>query len=260
MNLFLSFSRFAVLLLFMGRLPLPGFAQEKPEEKDGQRCLMIMAHIGPSVPQGDLALDYGTYGELGASLLYKTKGNFVAGLEYGFLFGGGVKKDPVPNLREPDGHVIGTNGVYASFKVFQRGFLFPVLKAGYLFPIHKNSKYNKLGGISLLGGVGWLQHKTYIQDLSKTVPQFSKEYRDGYDRMTNGPGLGAWVGYLYLPEKNGLNFQLEAGYFQAFTKAQRYDFTTQSKSNRLRSDALLQLRLRISFTIRSRPQDTYYYY
>lgn len=250
----------AVILAFVTILNGVAEAQVKEEENTGQRCFMIMAHFGPSIPQGDLALDYKTYGELGACLLYKSKTNWLAGMEYAYLFGNGVKNDPIPNLRTPDGQVIGINGSYASFKVFQRGFLFPVLKFGKVVPLIENPKRNKLGGLSLMAGGGWLQHKTYIQDLSKTVPQFSAEYRDGYDRLTSGIGLGGWIGYLYLPEHGSLNFQVEAGYFQAFTHARRYDFTTQTQPSKTRHDGLLQLRFRISFTIRSRPEETYYYY
>ena len=221
---------------------------------------MIMAHAGASIPQGDLALDYGTYGELGACLLYKSKTNWLAGLEFAFLFGSGVKKDPVPNLRTPDGQVVGTDGVYATFKVFQRGFMFPILKFGKVIPLVAKPIHNKLGGLTLMAGSGWIQHKTYIQDLSKTVPQLSENYQIGYDRLTSGLGVGGWIGYLYLAEQGRINFQIEAGYFQGFTKARRYDFTTQTKSDQVRKDGLIQLRLRLSFTIRSRPEETYYFY
>jgi hypothetical protein len=47
------------------------------------------------------------------------------------LFGGTVKKDPIPNLRNPDNTITGTNGSDAVFKVFQRGSIGPVLRLGY---------------------------------------------------------------------------------------------------------------------------------
>lgn len=223
-------------------------------------CVMFSAYGGWSFPTGDMQKDYGGAGEVGVGILYQTKKKWLFGLDYSYFFGSDVKKDPIPNLRTPDGYIIGFNGSYASFEVSQRGFQFPLLRFGKTFHAWKPNKFNKLGGLTLMAGGAWFQHWTLIQDKSKKTPQFSEEYLDGYDKMRSGPGVGGWIGYLYLPEFGKINFHLEAGYFMAFTTGRRYDFAYQIPAGQNHRDGLIQLRLRICFTVRSRPEETFYYY
>lgn len=229
-------------------------------DSTGVRVLLFSGFAGVGVPSRDLAKDYGTYGEIGAGIWYKSGSDWLFGVDFSYLFGNGVKNDPVPNLRDKDGNIIGTNGSYATFKVFQRGYQFPLIKFGKVFSFKKIHQSNMLGGATLTGGAGWFQHWTYIQDLSKKTPQFSQDYLDGYDRLTGGPCYGIWLGYLYLPVSGKVNYHLELGYQMAQTKIQRYDFARNLPAGGQRTEALLQAGLRICFSVRSRPQDTYYYY
>jgi len=225
-----------------------------------KRCVIFSGSAALCIPQYDLAKDYGTIGEIGASILYQNKTRWLIGLDFGYLFGNTVKKDPIANLRNEDGNVIGNNGSYATFKIFQRGFLFPLIKFGKTIALVKSPKYNTLGGLTVLAGAGWIQHRTYIQDLSKKTPQFSKDYIDGYDRLASGVGFGAWVGYIYLPVKSKLNFHLEGGYFVASTQTRRHDFSTNTASGIKRTDGLIQIRLKICFTVKSKAEEEFYYY
>lgn len=221
---------------------------------------MFSGYGGYSIAMGQLADDYGAMGEMGGGIMFQNKKRWIMGLDYSYFFGTAVKKDPVPNLRTPEGFIIGTNGSYASFEVLQRGFMFPMLKFGRTFAIGKKSKFNDLGGLTVMAGGAWLQHWTLIQDKSKKTPQFSESYLVGYDKLRSGPGVGGWIGYLYLPDHGKINFHLEAGYFLAFTQTKRYDFAYATPPGKKFTDGLLQLRLRICFSIRSRPEETYYYY
>lgn len=234
--------------------------EDKKLEDNRMRAIMFSAYGGYCIPSGDFALDYGSFAEAGGGILYQNRDRWLFGMDYSYFFGTAVKKDPIPNLRTPEGFVIGTNGSYASFEVFQRGFMFPQLRFGKTFHAWNPGKFNQLGGITCMLSGAWLQHWTLIQDKSKKTPQFSSEYLDGYDAMRSGPGLGAWLGYLYLPDMGKINFQLEAGYFVAFTQSRRFDFARATPAGKAFQDGMLQVRLRICFTIRSRPQDTYYYY
>ena len=235
-------------------------AQDKEEDKEEQRVVMFSAYGGYSIPQGSLKADYGDYWEAGGGILYQNKARFIIGLDYSYFFGTEVKKDPVPNLRTPDGNIISKDGSYAFFKAFNRGFMFPLIRLGKTFSLTKKTSSNKLGGLTVMAGGAWLQHWTFVQDISKNTPQFSGAYIDGYDRLRSGPGFGGWLGYLYVPEKGSLNFHIEAGYFQAFTKTRRYDFVTQQPAGQAYTDGMLQMRLRICFTVRSRAENTFYYY
>ena len=250
------------VILYCTLLATCGPIQVSAQGKDSlrTRCLIFSGFAGFSSPGGDLAKDYGNYGELGGGILYQAKSKVLIGLDFSYFFGNAVKNDPVPNLRDPNGNIIGVDGSYAVFKVFQRAFQFPMIKAGKTFSLTANPKKNILGGITAMAGAGWFQHWTYIQDLSKKTPQFSGDYIDGYNRMASGPSFGAWIGYLYLPASGNINFHVEAGYFQAFTKSRRFDFSTATPAGGNRVDSMLQLRLRICFTVRSRPEETFYYY
>jgi hypothetical protein len=255
--------RILTLVISVLLLVLQAFGQQKADQIENgadKRCLIFAGFAGAVFPQFDLANDYGTYGEIGGSIFYQSRTKWIMGLEGGYLFGGGVKKDPVPNLRDFNGNIIGNNGSYAVFKVFQRAFLLPMVKIGKTIPLRKNPKLNTLGGLTAIGGFGWLQHWTFIQDQSKKTPQFSKEYIDGYDRLTGGLGAGLWLGYIFLPVKSKLNFHLEAGYFLARTEVKRFDFAQNLPAGQKRLDGIIQLRFKICFTIRSKSQDEYYFY
>jgi hypothetical protein len=225
------------------------------------RCLMLGGYAGLAHPSGKLAEDYGSFGEAGGSIQYLSKSRLLLSLDGGFLFGGSVKKDPVPNLRNPDGTISGSDGRDAVFKVFQRGSTVPFLRLGYLFKENRPFKRgNRMGGYSISAGAGWLRHFTYIQDISKKTAQFSDQYRIGYDRLATGPSAGLWLGYLYLADHNRLNLQLELGYLAGFTQTARYNFVSGIPAGTKRRDDLIQLRLRLYFTVRSRDENASYYY
>ena len=237
------------------------FSQEKKNVplRIDKRCLVFSGFAGIALPGDDLSKDYGTYGEIGGGILYQSRTKWLIGLEGSYFFGNGVKTDPVSNLRNAEGSIVGNDGSYATFKIFQRGAQFPLLKFGKTISLKKNPRHNKLGGLTLMGGGGWFQHWTYIQDLSKKTDQFSERYIDGYDRLTNGPGFGAWVGYIFLPTSSKINFHLEGGYFVSFTERKRYDFANNLPAGQKRTDSFFQLRLKICFTVRSKAEDEFYY-
>lgn len=229
--------------------------------KNNQRILIFSGFAGLAQPGADLANDYGTFGQAGGGIEFINKSGFTAGIEGAYLFGSGVKKDPIPNLRNPDLSVTGSNGSDAVFKVYQRGTLLPVLRFGYRIkpkiPFFRN---NLAGGPTLNLSLGWFRHFTFIEDISKKTAQFSEQYRPGYDRLVTGVLPGFWVGYLYIPEQKGLNLHLEIGYGTGFTKTARYSFPDGTPPGINRKDNLFQARLKICFTVRSRAENTVYYY
>lgn len=260
-SLFLSFF---LLLLVVGLFCTPAYAQivSKADSSTDKRIRVFIVHgnAGLSQPTGDLANDYGSYGEIGGGIHILNKRRWIFGLEGAYFFGNGVKKDPVPNLRNSDGTITGTNGSDAVFKVFQRATSFPVLRVGKVFPLSAKFSQRNLGGISVLAGGSWFRHWTYIQDLSKKTPQFTEDYRIGYDRLSGGPAAGFWIGYLSIPAYRKLNFHFEIGYQHAFTTTYRYDFAYSTPAGKKRSDGLFQLRFKICFTSKSRSEETVYYY
>jgi hypothetical protein len=263
MNALLKISLASALISCLSG-PLSGQAVTGTKDslrKNKQRCLIFSGFAGLAQPARDLAAEYGSFGQAGGCIEYVSKSGFMAGTEAAYLFGGGVKNDPIPNIRNPDNTITGTNGSDAVFKVFQRGSIGPVLRLGYCFrekkPFFKN---NPAGGLTINASLGWLRHFTYIQDISKKTPQFSDQYRIGYDRLASGLLTGLWVGYLFIPEHRGLNLHFEMGYGAGFTKTARYSFADGTPPGTKRNDHLFQARLKICFTVRSRAENTVYYY
>ena len=244
---------------FSEAAPATGLASDSTLNKR-IRVFLVHGHAGLTLPSGDLAADYGAYGELGGGFHILNKRRWIFGLEASYFFGNGVKRDPIPNLRNSDGTVTGSNGSDAVFKVFQRATSLPVIRVGKVFPFSLAFSRKNLGGISILGGAGWVRHWTYIQDLSKKTPQFTEDYRIGYDRLSGGPAAGIWVGFLSIPAYQKLNFHFELGYQQAFTTTYRYDFAYSTPAGQKRSDGMFQLRFKICFTSKSRSEETVYYY
>lgn len=224
------------------------------------RVFIVHGHAGLTIPTGNLAQDYGAYGEVGGGMHILNKHRWIFGMEGSYFFGNGVKKDPVPNLRNSDGTIAGTNGSDAVFKVFQRATSLPIIRFGKVFPASVNFSKRNLGGFSVLAGGSWVRHWTYIQDLSKKTPQFTEQYRIGYDRLSGGPSVGIWVGFLSIPAYHKLNFHFEMGYQHAFTTSYRYDFAYSTPAGQKRQDGLFQLRFKICFTSKSRSEETVYYY
>jgi hypothetical protein len=247
-----------ILALFplLGGRGNPVLAQSKTP--DPQRVLLFWGQAGISMPSGDLAKEYGAFGDIGMGSALQTKTKWYVSLEGAYLFGNSVKNDPIPNLRTPDGTVIGVDGNDAGFKIYQRGIQLPTLRLGKTFSLKQ--KVNTQGGLTLIAGTGWMEHWTFIEDITRKTPQFAVQYRKGYDRRAGGLNAGLWLGYMYLPEANRLNFHAEFGYSHGFTYTYRYNFATGQPAGQARQDGLWQLRFRICFTVRSRSGNTEYYY
>lgn len=242
---------------FSAVLPL---SAQKTAANESQRVLLFYGQAGTCLPAGNLASDYGLCGEVGLGLGYQSRSRWFATLEGSYLFGNNVRRDPIPMLRNPEGAVIGVDGNDASFKIYQRGLLLPQVRLGKTLSLPFGKETNPLGGLTLCGGTGWMEHWTFIEDITRKTPQFAVQYRKGYDRRSGGLTLGGWIGYLYLSAANRLNLHAEAGYLHGFTYTYRYDFSTGQPAGRSRQDGLFQLRIRICFTVRSRSENTEYYY
>src|SRR5690554_1341055 len=72
---------------------------------------------------GDLAERYGLTNSLGSHAGYKTKKNWVYGIDENFFFGNDVKITGVAqNLQDKNGFIMNTSGTPAIVLLFNRGF------------------------------------------------------------------------------------------------------------------------------------------
>jgi hypothetical protein len=238
-------------------IPMLGFTQVSV--KDSLiRFPMLNVSYAVQFPGGDIANRFGVNSNVGASLLYKTKNNWVWGGGGFFLFGSDVREDTILSMiTTSDGAIINENGLFADVLLFQRGLQF----SGYFGRIFNVFGPNPNSGILLLSGVGLLQHKIRIQLNGADVPQLSKEYKKGYDKLTNGLVLSQFIGYQYHGNTKLINFFIGAELNYAFTQSRRsYDFNLGGRDTKQRLDILNGIRMGWTLPLyKKTPQEFYFY-
>lgn len=211
------------------------------------------------MPGGDMATRFHNSNSIGGGYYYKTKHNVLIGAEGHFIFGAKPKDvsmlDSIRIGKTSDGHVIDANGQYADVRLYERGYDFSV-KFGKVF---KLASANANSGFFVTAGAGFLQHKIRIESIGNRSPQLSKEYRAGYDRMSNGLMLCENIGYFYMGENRMTNFYMALDLVQGFTKGRRYNFDTMLLDNASRLDLLFGLRLGWMIPVQANKSNEFYY-
>jgi hypothetical protein len=244
------------LLFFISIQNLVAFSQAHVKDS-----LLLAPLVGLSysyqIPGGDLKTRFGNNSNVGAMFLVKTKSNWLIGADYSFLFGNKLKETGIlDSIKTESGFVIDVNGQYAETRLFERGYS-ASLKFGKLFPYLSP---NKNSGFIFIASVGMLQHKIRIEDIGNRSPQLTKEYRKGYDRLTNGMAITEFIGYLLLSNNRLINLFGGFEFTQAFTQNRRsYNFDTMERDTKKRKDYLSGFRFGIIIPLYKRgPQDFYY--
>ncbi len=220
---------------------------------------LFFAGGGYDFSGGDMAKRFGNNFEVGGGFLYKTKTNWLVGLEMNYLFGNTVKELPISLILTSEEQVIGEDGLYSNIRISERGSKLPIFKAGKLFSApFGNASVNS--GWYALGGVGFIQHKISYEDVSRNTPQIRDEYKKGYDRLTNGLALTQNLGYMYLDKKRRINYYVNLEFTQAFTRNRRsYNFDLMGPDNRNRLDLLYGIKVGWIFAAYKKlPQEFYY--
>ena len=250
--------RFFPLYLFLWI----GFLFQSPAQvsiKDSSVFVpMVCASYGFQFPGGDLTKRFGPNSNFGLSFLIKNKKNLVYGISGSFIFGNKLREDGIlDTISTSTGQIIDANGQYAEVRLFERGFA-THLHFGIVFPFPKP---NPNSGILALAGAGFLQHKIRIDDIGNNSPQLSKEYRKGYDRLTNGFSVSQFLGYVFLSNKRLVNFYGGFEFIQAFTQSRRsWDVDLMKRDTQKRFDVLYGFRLGWILPLYKKAPDKYYYY
>ncbi len=241
---------------------LPCFAQEKkPEAKSFP---MFSASYMYQVPGGDLANRFGGNSNIGGSFMYKHKSNFYFEINSNFIFGSVLKNDAASifdsitttRTDESDGYIINEYGEYAKVVTSERGF-FVGGRVGYILPVFKD---NPNSGIMFSAGGGLLQHKIRIDNDGNNAPQINKDYRKGYDKLTNGLAVSEFVGFVYFGKQQLVNFYAGVEFYQAFTQSRRsYDFNLMGPDLQKRRDYLYGIKVGWIVPIYKREPDPFYY-
>ncbi len=170
-----------------------------------------------ATPMGDLALRYGFINGAGLDLYYKSKKNYLIGVNSNLFFGRNVHGvDYVNIFKDKNGYVFSDDGTPVFVSASMRGS--EILGTfGKLFPV-----FTKTPQLALTAqiGVGFLQHKYLFS--APGAMQFNKVYLRGYDRLSNGFALSQQLGLSNLGLKRLINFNIGIEFTEAFTQNRRY--------------------------------------
>lgn len=210
------------------------------------------------IPGGDLADRFGASSMVGVNYSYKFKSRLMISANGGFIFGSKLKEDSIlAGIADAEGNILGNDGRFADVRLFERGF-HASLTIGKLFTFKKP---NPNSGIALAVGPGFMQHKIRIEPIGNTVPQLDKEYRKGYDRLTNGLELHESITYYYFGNRYLINFYFGFDFIQGFTQNRRsYNFDTMLKDETKRLDLLFGIKAGWMLPIYKKAPNKFYYH
>ena len=190
---------FLVLLSFVSKST---FAQRNVKDS-AIATPWIALHYGYNGVAGDLKDRFGGFNHIGAMAGYKTRNNWVYGLDGNFMFGPNVKEPNLfANLVDEYGTVTDESGDVGLIMVSARGFNLNTM-VGKVIPIFSP---NSNSGLYIHGGVGYVQYRYRIDTQDQYIPSLELDYRKGYDRYTTGLSFHQFVGYAFMANQGIVNF------------------------------------------------------
>ncbi len=216
---------------------------------------MIGISYGYQLSGGDMLSRFGNNSSLQLNVDFKSKAYIMVGLNGSYMFGNNVKEQLFTAISTPEGYIINRDGSIADIRLWERGFAIQAT-LGRLFHFKKP---NPNSGIIFNMGFGFIQHKIRIEVIGNDVPQLSKEYKKGYDRLTNGFLLSENLGYFYLSNNRLTNLYIGLECFEGFTQNRRsYNFDTMEHDTKKRIDILYGARLMWILPLYKKPPQDFY--
>lgn len=214
-------------------------AQEKP-------ALLLDFNYGIGLPIQDLSERFGNHLVLGAGATYQPARNWINfGARFSYFFGSQVDENVLkPFQTSYEGLLIGSDQYLSELKLRERGY-FMQLYCGGLVSLGSQEKARQ--SIKLQLGAGFIQHHIRFVDDARALNQFTTDYLQGLDRLSNGFAIIPFIGYEYISRKNWLSFYSGLEPVFGFTKNQRklnYD-TNQSEYGINRNDFLINFKMGI---------------
>lgn len=219
---------------------------------------MIGMSYGYYLSAGDMVKRFGNSSALQLNIDHKTKYNWIIGINGSYFFGNKIKDRLFDSISTSSGDHISESGEMGDIRLFERGFTVSAT-LGRLFPL--GNRPNPNSGIRFDLGFGFMQHKIRIETIGNNVPQLSKEYKKGYDKLSNGFLLTESLGYMYLSNNRISNLYIGLECMQGFTQSRRsYDFMTMQRDTQKRVDILYGARLTWLLPLyKKAPQEFYTY-
>lgn len=219
----------------------------------------VSIQYGLNWTAGDLKQRLGILNDVGFLAGYKTKRNWIFGVEGGFLFGNKIfETGLLDGLADSKGNITDQNGDIATVRILSRGFHANVC-FGKIIPIFKS---NKNSGLYINLGIGYTAYKYRIETQDHVVPQIELDYRKGYDRLTGGINTSQFIGYSYMANQGAFNFY--GGFYiqEAFTQNLRdvfYDQPNTPVDKSIRTDIQYGFKVGWLIPIYKRVPKEYYY-
>ena len=194
---------------------------------------MIAVNYGYYLPGGDMVKRFGNSSSLALNVDFKTRYYWVLGINGSYIFGNDVKEHLFDSISTSGGGIINKTGEFADVRLYERGFTV----SGTIGRMMHFKRPNPNSGIVFNVGFGFIQHKIRIETIGNNVPQLTKEYKKGYDRLSNGFLLSENLGYLYLSNNRLLNIYFGLEFMQGFTKSRRsFDYDLMARDTHKRHD------------------------
>lgn len=247
------------ILFLLAVLAVPRSSQAQGTLRDTTIAMTIItASYSYQVPGGDMSLRFGPNSNIGLSALYKTSGNYMLGIEGGFIFGDKVRESGLlRNMITREGQIVDQDGVMADVLLYERAYTVMGV-VGKVIPV---AGPNPNSGLLLKFGAGYFRHKIRIQTQKNEVPQLQDEYLKGYDRLAAGPVVMLFAGYQNLSNNRRVNFVAGFEMLAGFTQPLRaFNFDTQRAESGTRFDGLIGIRAGWSLPIYKRQDDRFHFY
>lgn len=218
---------------------------------------IVGASFGYYMPAGDMAKRFGNNSSLQLNVDFKTRYNWVLGLNGSYFFGNKIKERIFDSIATTSGFLINEKGELADVRLFERGFTI----SGTIGRLITFKRPNPNSGIRFDIGFGFMQHKIRIETIGNNVPQMDKKYKKGYDKLSNGFLLTESLGYMYLSNNRLSNIYIGIECMQGFTQNRRsYDYMLMKQDTKKRLDVLYGARLTWMLPLyKKAPQDFYTY-
>jgi len=220
---------------------------------------MFYATYSYQFPGGDLVKRFGNNSNIGGGVMFKTRGNWLFGVEGDYLFGNKVKnKNAIfSNISTTNGYLIGKNGSPANISFGESG-MWATLKLGKVIPCFGS---NPNSGIMIVASGGYMQNKIRIDVKDNNVAQLTDSYKKGYDRLSGGMGVSGFLGYLYMGNRKIMTFFGGVEFTQAWTKSYRkYNYDEMKPDLAKRIDNLVGIKFGWIIPIYKAAPAKYYYY
>lgn len=230
---------FIIISLFVFHLAFSQRAKRQQYKDSAYHFMVVGAHIEGQLPFGDLSKRFGSDISAGMPVLYKTAKGLIFGVEGNVFFSNNVKEDPLDYMYNDNNTISDANGNPATLRLNERGFSI-YAEVGKIIPCFTR---NKNSGCLFMFGAGYMQHKISITDVGKSMPQVFGNLKKGYDRLSGGPALNQFIGYMFYAKNRIVNFYAGIDLQEGFTTGLRgWQYDTGKPDNQKRMDILAGIR------------------